>query len=176
MARVTSFSSRPNFPLAPVSIPPWPGSMTTVFIPDFCLESAAAGPRPWNVSPAKAPKAEVNRTTTSAGTMKQPRLRFPFFVIGHIQFQFSQPITGGGGGNRTRVRRNSTRSVYMLIPFHILIPRCSKRKSSAEPAPSFVSLAGFRAEPVRYPAELRSMKPHGRGPPERRAFLLGRDC
>ena len=41
---------------------------------------------------------------------------------------------GGGGGNRTRVRRHSTESPYMFILFHFLAPWSSKRRSATEPA------------------------------------------
>jgi len=40
----------------------------------------------------------------------------------------------GGGGNRTRVRRYSAESVYMLILFCNLILRHPKRMNTAEPA------------------------------------------
>jgi hypothetical protein len=45
-----------------------------------------------------------------------------------------------------------------------------------ETSPEGVSLAGFRTEPVRYPALSALPEPRGREPRERRAFLLGRDC
>ncbi len=45
----------------------------------------------------------------------------------------------GGGGNRTRVRRPSTKAFYMLILFLFLISRLLKRKDTMKPA-----LNGFR--------------------------------
>jgi len=41
---------------------------------------------------------------------------------------------GGGGGNRTRVRRHSARSIYMRILFDHLVRRRPKRKGTAKPA------------------------------------------
>jgi hypothetical protein len=42
--------------------------------------------------------------------------------------------SNGGGGNRTRVRRHSTKGFYMLILFLFLIPRLLKRKDTMQPA------------------------------------------
>jgi len=42
---------------------------------------------------------------------------------------------GGGGGNRTRVRKQSTAGLYTLIPFIDLVARRSKGKSAGKPAP-----------------------------------------
>ena len=48
----------------------------------------------------------------------------------------------GGGGNRTRVRRHSTRGVYTLILFSFLVLECSKRKNTTEPAPILFRFPG----------------------------------
>ncbi len=54
---------------------------------------------------------------------------FAFFVSANIKLSKD----GGGGGNRTRVRRYSTRGIYMLILFLVLIPGILKRKDSLKP-------------------------------------------
>jgi len=43
-------------------------------------------------------------------------------------------LNNGGGGNRTRVRRHSTKGVYTLILFLHLVPRLLKRKDTMKPA------------------------------------------
>ena len=55
---------------------------------------------------------------------------------------------GGGGGNRTRVRKHSTSGLYTLIPFIVLAARLSKRKSAGQPVPKV-----FRS-PVSGPSRL----------------------
>ncbi len=84
--------------------------------------------------------------------------------------------SGGGGGNRTRVRKHSTAGLYTLIPFLDLVARRSKGKGAGKPAPKVFRSPASGPKPVRYPARLTLRRPCGREPPERRAFLLGRDC
>ena len=55
----------------------------------------------------------------------------------------------GGGGNRTRVRRYSTRGRYMLILFAFLASRLLKRKTTLKPAPKrFARLARNAPSPL----------------------------
>ncbi len=48
----------------------------------------------------------------------------------------------GGGGNRTRVRRHSTKDLYMLILFFFLIPWLLKRQDTMKPALNGIRLPG----------------------------------
>jgi hypothetical protein len=55
---------------------------------------------------------------------------FMFFLVNFVS---SLSCEFGGGGNRTRVRRYSTRGLYMFIFFLHLISRLLKKKDTAKP-------------------------------------------
>ena len=78
----------------------------------------------------------------------------------------------GGGGNRTRVRRYSVESVYMLILFCNLILRHPKRMNATEPA-----LMEFAHQAQDKPGLLSCsstfLKHHRKAPKKRHAYLLG---
>jgi hypothetical protein len=68
------------------------------------------------------------------------------------------PLNGGGGGNRTRVRKSSTEGVYMLIPVFIL----ASRSSTGRDIRSAILLQfrlGATGPPLGYPTEMTICPP-----------------
>ena len=60
---------------------------------------------------------------------------------------------GGGGGNRTRVRRSYTKGVYMLIPVFTLALRDSTGRDSRRPVLLELRVR-YAGSPVGYPTEM----------------------
>ena len=128
-------------PLAPVSRPPWPGSMTMA----GTRVSAAGGACPMAGSEA------ARRTATARAARRLDGKRDARFNFG----------VGGGGGNRTRVRKHSTAGAYMLSLFPFLAARLPKRQGTERPAPKAFRSPASGPNRLAIPPRRRSGNPAG---------------
>ena len=73
-------------------------------------------------------------------------------------------LNGGGGGNRTRVRKHLASSDYMLILFFVLVSRRPKRKGVGRPAPKVFRSPASGPDRLAIPQSRRSGGPAGEDP------------
>jgi len=83
----------------------------------------------------------------------------------------------GGGGNRTRVRRHSTRGLYMLISFLNLVLKRLKGKGPPEPA-LMIFASQAQGKPEWLSCSTTLLKHRRQALEKRHAYLLGsnRQC
>ena len=89
-----------------------------------------------------------------------------------LNFNHINRLTGGGGGNRTRVRESSAQSVYMLVPSFVSYPEGHSREGFHPDQPANYFALSPTGSETRLSCNLRPFHSH-RKETERRQPLRG---
>jgi hypothetical protein len=91
-----------------------------------------------------------------------PRIRMAEEFADEIILNNYRDLTGGGGGNRTRVRRSSAKASTCLFRVLFLVRKDPLETGSLQTSPLDISLCLQQARRLGYPANLRLFRPRRR--------------